>query len=76
MFAGWKWTALAGIVLGAGLVGWNLIGAIKEQEKLKIQLETITRELELEDEVNEALSNAPTDPTLSLEWLHNRNGTN
>ena len=64
---------IVGSVLVATLIFWLMIQYGRSIERSDQLQEDLQNNLETRERIDESISNSPTDPDSSLEWLRNRN---
>lgn len=64
---------IVGSVLVATLIFWLTIQYGRSIERSDQLQEDLQNNLETRERIDESISNSPTDPDSSLEWLRNRN---
>jgi len=72
MFVSQKLMFLVGGVFLAGLIGWGVIHFIQDTGRTEEKLENLQDQLEIREQIDEAITDAPTGVDDAIELLQRR----
>lgn len=72
MFVSLRLMLLVGGVLLAGTLVWTMIHFIQDTGKTEEKLENLRDQIEVREQIDEAITSAPTDVNVAIELLEQR----